>query len=283
MKFGTGLAITATQDGATLRATARAFDDAGLDYLTIGGHVLAVEDGRFPERPSRNYIGPFHDPFVLFAHLAAVTTRLRFRTAILILPQLPTGLVAAQAAELSALSEGRFELGVGLSWNQVEYAALGQDASTRGRRLDEQLGLLRRLWSEPYVEFDGRFDHFDRVGLNRQVPPIPLWIGSTADPRPLRRAAKYADGWIPMGRPSDEALTQLRAWLVEEGRDPAAFGLTLGLTLEGSASDWIDGARDLERLGATHMGLAAPADLDELAARQRVIEAADVLRSAFGA
>jgi len=104
MKFGTGLAVTATRDAASLRETARAFDEGGLDYLGIGGHVLSVEDGRFPDRPSQNYIGPYHDPFVLFSHLAAVTTRLRFRSAILILPQLPTGLVAQQAAELSALS-----------------------------------------------------------------------------------------------------------------------------------------------------------------------------------
>ena len=282
MKFGTGLAITATQDAAALRETARAFDEAGLDYLTIGGHVLATEEGRYPDRPSRNYVGPFHDPFVLFAHLSAVTTRLHFRTAILILPQLSTGLVAQQSAELSVLSGGRFELGVGLSWNEGEYTALGQDVRTRGRRLDEQLPLLRRLWSERYVEFHGRFHDFDRVGLNREVPAIPIWIGSTPEPRPLQRAATYADGWIPLGRPSDEVLARLRALLVEAGRDPSTFGLTLGLALEGGPSDWIDGARDLERLGATHIGLSAPADLEAGAARQRIIDAVAALRSAFG-
>jgi len=283
MKFGTGLAITATQDAASLRDTARAFDEGGLDYLAIGGHVLSVEDGRFPERPSRTYVGPFHDPFVLFAHLAAVTSRIHFRTAIVILPQLPTGLVAQQAAELSALSDGRFELGVGLSWNDVEYTALGQDASTRGRRMDEQLALLRRLWSERHVEFHGRFHDFDRIGLNRTVPPIPIWIGSTADPRPLRRAARHADGWIPMGRPTDEALAQLRAALVEEQRDPASFGLTLGLTLDGGATEWVAAARDLEQLGATHIGLTAPAGLEGPDAQRRIIEAARVLRGALGA
>jgi probable F420-dependent oxidoreductase len=281
MKFGTGLAITATQDAASLRETARALEAGGLDYLTIGGHVLSVEDGRFPDRPSRNYVGPFHDPFVLFSHLAAVTDRIRFRTAIVILPQLPTGLVAQQSAELSALSAGRFELGVGLSWNDIEYTALGQDASTRGRRMEEQLAVLRRLWSEPYVEFHGRFHDFDRIGLNRTVPPVPIWIGSTADPRPLRRAAKHADGWIPMGRPTDEALAELRAALAEEQRDPATFGLTLGLTLDGAPAQWIDGARDLQQLGATHIGLAAPAGLEGAAAQQRIIEAAGMLRDAL--
>lgn len=283
MKFGTGLTITATQDAATLRDTARTLEAGGLDYLTIGGHVLSAEDGRFPDRPSRTYVGPFHDPFVLFAHLAAVTSRIRFRTAIVILPQLPTGLVAQQAAELSALSDGRFELGVGLSWNEPEYTALGQDAATRGRRMEEQLPLLRRLWAERHVEFHGAFHDFDRVGLNRAVPPIPIWIGSTADPRPLRRAARHADGWIPMGRPSDEALAQLRAWLVQEGRDPAAFGLTLGLALDGGPSEWVAGAHDLQRLGATHLGLAAPAGVEGDAAQRLIVEAAGVLRREFGA
>ncbi len=281
MKFGTGLAITATQDPASLRETARVFDEAGLDYLTVGGHVLSAAEGRYPDRPSRNYVGPFYDPFVLFSHLAAVTTRLRFRTAILILPQLPTGLVAQQAAELSALSEGRFELGVGLSWNAAEYAALGQDVKTRGARMDEQLALLRRLWSEPYVEFHGRFDDFDNVGLNRTVPPIPLWVGSTAEPRALRRAAKYADGWIPMGRPADDVLAQLRALLLEEHRDPSTFGLTLGLTLDGAAPEWIEAARQLQQLGATHIGLSAPADFDAAAAQQRIVDAVRALRAEF--
>ncbi|MGE3858178.1 MAG: TIGR03619 family F420-dependent LLM class oxidoreductase, partial [Dehalococcoidia bacterium] len=282
MNFGTGLTLNATEDASALRDTARALEAGGLDYVTIGGHVLSTEEGRFPDRPSRNYVGPFHDPFVLFAHLAAVTSRLRFRTGIVILPQLPTGLVAQQAAELSALSDGRFELGVGLSWNEAEYAALGQDASTRGRRMEEQLPLLRRLWSERYVEFHGAFHDFDRVGLNRTVPPIPIWIGSTADPRPLRRAARHADGWIPMGRPSDEALAQLRAWLVEEGRDPASFGLTLGLVLEGGASDWVAAARDLAQLGATHLGLTAPAGVEGAAAQRLIIEATGVLKRELG-
>lgn len=283
MKFGAALSLTATQDASALRDTAIAFEQGGIDYLTIGGHVLSVEDGRFPDRPSRNYVGPFHDPFVLFAHLAAVTTRIRFRSAIVILPQLPTGLVAQQAAELSALSEGRFELGVGLSWNDLEYAALGQDVSTRGRRMDEQLEVLRRLWSERYVEFHGRFHDFDRIGLNRSVPPIPIWIGSTADPRPLRRAAKHADGWIPMGRPSEEALAQLRALLAEEGRDASTFGLTLGLTLDGGTAEWVAAARDLERLGATHIGLAAPAGVEGAAAQRAIIEAVGVLKREVGA
>ncbi len=171
---------------------------------------------------------------------------------------------------------------MGLSWNEPEYTALGQDISTRGRRMDEQLALLRRLWTEPHVEFHGRFHDFDRIGLNRTVPPIPIWIGSTADPRALRRAARFADGWIPMGRPADEALAQLRAGLVEEGRDPSTFGLTLGLTLDGGAAEWIEGARQHEQLGATHIGLAAPAGLDSATAQQRIIEAVGVLREAFG-
>src|SRR5581483_10465226 len=118
---------------------------------------------------------------------------------ILILPLYPTVIVAKQAAELQQLSGGRFELGAGISWNQAEYEAAGQDFSTRGARMEEQLQVLRKLWTEPYVTFHGRWHHLEGVGLNR-VPaqPIPIWIGGSHE-RVLRRAARLADGFIPLG------------------------------------------------------------------------------------
>src|SRR5205085_3711779 len=125
------------------------------------GHLLAVEAGRFADRPTPTYAGPFHDPFVLFGYLAAVTQRLHFRPSILILPLYETAVVAKQAAELQQLSGGRFELGVGISWNPAEYQALGQSFQDRGARIEEQLLVLRKFWSEPYVTFEGRWHKLD--------------------------------------------------------------------------------------------------------------------------
>ena len=134
MHFGAGFSLTAMDDPVAIRDVAQALDGAGFHFVTVAGHVLGVEPGRFADRPTATYVGPFYDPFVLFSYLAAVTDRLAFRTSILILPLFPTALVAKQAAELSLLSGGRFELGVGISWNRAEYQALYQDFRTRGRR-----------------------------------------------------------------------------------------------------------------------------------------------------
>ena len=155
-----------------------------------------------------------------------MTQRLAFRTSILILPLFPTALVAKQAAEPSLLSGGRFQLGVGISWNQAEYEALGQDFKTRGRRLEEQTVVLKRLWTEPFVTFEGRFHKLSGVGLN-QLPqqPIPVWIGCAPEEPLLRRVARVADGWLPQVDPV-EPLARLRRYLTEAGRDPSGFGVT---------------------------------------------------------
>src|SRR5437762_2816119 len=149
MKFGAGLPITATSDPIALRDYAQALDDADFDLLTTAGHVLGVPAERYSDRPPPTYAGPFHDPFVVFGYLAAITSRLHFRPSILILPLYPTALVAKQAAELQLLSSGRFELGVGISWNAAEYLATGQDFSSRGKRVEEQIQVLRKFWTEP--------------------------------------------------------------------------------------------------------------------------------------
>src|SRR5215216_7493756 len=125
MQFGAGLPITAMSDPGAIRDFAQALDNTGFDVLTTAGHLLGVAAGRHADRPTPLYAGPFHDPFVVFAYLAAVTRRLRFRPSILILPLYPTAVVAKQAAELQQLSDGRFELGVGISWNAAEYQAVG--------------------------------------------------------------------------------------------------------------------------------------------------------------
>jgi probable F420-dependent oxidoreductase len=275
MKFGAGLPLTATSDTAVLKDFVQAVDEAEFDLLTLAGHILTAENGRFPDRPAPTYTGPFHDPFVLFGYLAALTRHVHFRPNILILPLYPTAIVAKQAAELQQLSGGRFELGVGISWNPVEYAALGQGFSSRARRLEEQVTLLRRLWSEPLVPFSGQYHQFDGVGLNRLLStPIPIWFGSGVDnEQVLRRIARLGDGWAPMGDPT-ALLPRLHEFLSEVGRDPAQFGLTLRLVAGSEGPEaWVTDARKLEALGATYVTLGAPPDLPPAQALRRIIEA----------
>jgi probable F420-dependent oxidoreductase len=283
MKFGAGLPLAAAEDTAALRDFVQSLDAAGFDLLTSAGHVLAAPSGRVPDRPVPTYAGPFHDPFVLFAYLAAITQRLHFRPSILILPLYPTALVAKQAAELQQLSNGRFELGVGISWNDVEYQALGQDFTTRGRRLAEQIEVLRKLWSEPFVTFEGRFHHLDNVGLAR-VPAhqIPIWVGSGTSDVVLRRAARLADGWTPMGDPTD-VVPHLRELVKEAGRDPNTFGLTARVAVgPGGPEAWIAAARKAESLGATYLTLSPPPDITGRDVLQRLIEAREVLARELG-
>ena len=210
MQYGSALPITAFADPGAVKAYAEALEAAGFDFTSTSGHVMAQPAGTHPQRPDRQYAGPFHDPFVTFSFLAAVTQKLRFITGILILPAWPTVLLAKQAAELALFSGGRFELGVGLSWNAAEYQALGQDFRNRGRRLEEQVTVLKLLWSRPYVTFEGEYHRLDKVGLNRPgLPHIPLWFGSETGDAALQRVARLADGWMSMGDPTPH-LPRLR-------------------------------------------------------------------------
>src|SRR3954451_10320303 len=188
-------------DPIAARRFGRAAEELGFDHLLAYDHVLgAVHAGRTRELTGPyDELDPFHDPFVLFAYLAGLTERLQFATGVIVLPQRPTALVARQAADLDLLSGGRLRLGVGIGWNHVEYEALGQDFRTRGARQEEQIGLLRRLWTEPVVDFSGRFDRLDRAAL---VPsperPIPIWLGASGD-KAFDRASRLADGFIFLG------------------------------------------------------------------------------------
>ena len=278
MQFGAGLPITAMSAPTAIRDFAQALDSAGFDVLTTAGHLLAAPAGAHADRPAPTYVGPFHDPFVLFGYLAAITQRLHFRPSILILPLYPTAIVAKQAAELQQLSQGRFELGIGISWNPGEYQAVGQEFSTRGRRMEEQIEVLRKLWSEPYVTFKGRWHQLDGVGLNR-VPeqPIPIWVGGSHH-RVLRRAARMADGFIPLGDPF-EVIPQVQALLREAGRDPAQFGFAGRVTA--GAEGMVESAQKLQALGVTQIAISPPPQLSGDAALKTMIEARKTLSQAL--
>jgi probable F420-dependent oxidoreductase len=178
----------------------RAVEEIGYDHLLMYDHVVgAVHENRTPpmwQRGPYTDKHPFHDPLVAFAYLAGITKRIELVTGVIILPQRQTVLVARQAADVDLLSGGRLHLGVGAGWNYVEYDALGQSFETRGPRLTEQIGYLRRLWSEPLVSFEGRFDRIDRAALNpRPTRRIPIYCGGFTEPA-FKRAARHADGFI---------------------------------------------------------------------------------------
>lgn len=244
-------------DPAAVRDYAQTAEELGYSHILVYDHVL----GANPERPGGwrgpyTYRNPFHEPFVLYAYMAARTGRIGFTTGVIILPQRQTALVAKQAASLDVLSAGRLRLGVGLGWNEVEYEALGQDFHTRGRRLEEQVQLLRRLWVEPLVTFQGRWDTVPDAGIN-PLPvqrPIPIWFGGRVEAA-LRRAARLGDGWISNfasladARPGLETLYRT---LEEAGRERGDFGIEARLTYSPADLDGLAGRmEEWKSAGAT--------------------------------
>lgn len=248
-------------DPIAIRDYAQAAEELGFRHIMAYDHVLGANPQREGGwRGPYNYAHPFYSPFLLFSHMAAVTKRLGFVTGILILPQRETALVAKQAATLDVLCEGRLRLGVGTGWNAVEYVALNQDFHTRGKRQEEQVELLRRLWTEPLVTYEGRWHNIPDAGIN-PLPvqrPIPIWFGGQADVV-LRRAARMGDGWMPNTRTVEKARPTLDAlwqYLEEEGRDVASFGLEPRLNYgDGDPTIWARTMQDWREAGATHISL----------------------------
>jgi probable F420-dependent oxidoreductase len=215
-------------DPGAVRKFGTGAEDLGFDHILAYEHVLgAVHDGRTPPLTGPyTERDPFHDPLVMFAYLAGLTEQIGFATGVLVLPQRQTALVARQAADVDLLSGGRLRLGVGVGWNQVEYEALGQDFHTRGARQEEQIGLLRRLFTEPVVDFRGRFDRVDRAALvPKPARSIPIWLGGSSDAA-LERAARLADGFIFFGGGTRaiDAWTRLLDRVSGLGRSAEAFG-----------------------------------------------------------
>lgn len=283
MKYGAGFPLRALSGAAAIRDYAMALEAAGFDFTSTAGHVLGQPEGTYPARAVPQYAGPFNDPFVTFAYLAGVTRRIRFMSAILILPALPTALVAKQAAELALISGGRFDLGVGISWNAAEYRALGQDPRTRGARLEEQVTVLRRLWAEPYVTFKGRFHELDDIGLNRPAAaPIPIWFGTGTDETVLRRVARVADGWMTIGDFLPH-VPRFQQYLRNSGRDPTGFPIRGSLVAgDGGPDAWIAAARRYQQAGVTHITIGAPPAFTSSQSLERVAEARGVLAEALG-
>jgi probable F420-dependent oxidoreductase len=226
-----------------------------LAYDHVLGADPAVHTGW--KRPY-NVRTTFHEPFVLFGYLAALTS-LELVTGIIILPQRQTVLVAKQAAEVDLLTGGHVRLGVGLGWNEVEYEALGQDFTNRGRRIEEQVALLRRLWTEASLSFEGEFHRVTGAGLNPPPvqQPIPIWFGAQS-PRAYRRAGRLADGWFPQMQPGpelDEAIATVGQAAAEAGRDPGAIGMEGRIRWRGDPDAFGRLAEGWRAAGATHLSV----------------------------
>lgn len=262
-----------------------AVEELGFDHLLTYDHVLgAAQDRERKLWGPYTEMDPFHDPFVMFSYLAAITRRIEFVTGILVLPQRQTALVARQAADLDLLSRERFTLGVGIGWNYVEYEALGENFKTRGRRMDEQIKLLRRLWSEPLIEFEGSFHRIDRAALNpRPRRRIPIVLGGFAEAA-LRRAALLGDGFIFADGATDAFvdIQRLRELLKETGRAEDGFTMHCAMLRADTPQEVVETVRRWKDAGGTHasvytMGKDLTTVGDHIAYLTKVAEA---LRSA---
>jgi probable F420-dependent oxidoreductase len=253
-------------DPIALKDYAQAVEGMGYDYLLTYEHIV----GANPERPG-GWHGPythesaFHEPFVLFGYLAALTQKLTFVTGVVILPQRSATLVAKQAAQVDVLSGGRLHLGVGVGWNPVECQASGFEFHNRGKRIEEQIAVMRELWTKRLVTFKGQYHTLDDVGI-KPMPvqqPIPIWMGGMADVV-LRRAARLADGYLPNATSpevSKPILDTIRQYVVAEGRNPDDFGINARINMnrveDGQLAANIQGWRDLNvsHLAVNTMGM----------------------------
>ncbi|VEG58485.1 luciferase family protein [Mycolicibacterium aurum] len=247
-------------DPGAVRAYGERVEELGYAHVLAYDHVLGADPA-----VHEGWSGPydvdttFHEPLVMFGYLAAVTTTLELVTGVIILPQRQTALVAKQAAEVDLLSGGRLRFGIGLGWNAVEYEALGETFGNRGRRSEEQIAVLRQLWTQRSVSFDGRHHRLTGAGI-APLPvqrPIPLWIGAAAA-RGYERAGRLADGWFPMHPPGpalDEAKAIVDAAARDAGRDPSEVGMEGRVSWRGDLGRIADDIRGWSERGATHLSV----------------------------
>ena len=259
-------------DSGAVRAIGQAADELGYSHLAAYDHVLGGDVAVLGELGGPYTIDdPFREPLTMFAYLAGCTG-LAFATSIMIGPQRQTALLAKQAAEVDLLCGGRLRLGLGIGWNRLEYEALGMPFDARGDVLEEQVSVLRALWTQRSVTFEGRFHHIRAAGL-APLPiqrPIPIWIGGHA-PAALRRVGRVADGWFPMVRPGgglEAALETIGQGAAEVGRDVSSVQFEGRLEyatrdhdkIAEHARRWREAGAAMLSLNTMHAGLATVDD-----------------------
>ena len=246
-------------DPGAIREYAIAVEEMGYEYLLVYDHVLGADTTVRPR-----WTGPytaesnFHEPFVLFGFLAGITHHIELVTGVIILSQRQTALVAKQAAEVDVLSKGRLRLGVGIGWNEVEYEALNEDFHNRGKRSEEQVQLLRELWTKPVVTFNGTWHHVDAAGINPMPVqrPIPIYFGGGHTDSVLRRIARLGDGWLPQVRPDSEGVALLeKFWnfVAQADREPADVGIDAGVSVSDGMEIALTNCQKWKDLGAKYV------------------------------
>ena len=248
-------------DPGAVREYAQAAESMGYNHILAFDHVLGANaESRPGWSGAYRHTDAFHEPFVLFGYLAAVTSSVELVTGVIILPQRQTALVAKQTAAVDVLSQGRLRLGIGVGWNAVEYEALGENFHDRGRRSEEQIDLMRKLWTNDLITYEGRWHKVTDAGLN-PLPvqqPIPVWFGGAA-PQTIRRVATMGDGWFPLFRPDDsgrELIESMREQAAAAGRGPDDIGVESWVSIrDSSEDDWKRTAEAWRELGATHLSV----------------------------
>jgi len=246
-------------DPAVVREFAQIAEATGYGGLALPDHVLGTDPAKTTGRTVASSL--YHDPFVLFAFVAACTTKVELSTQVLILPQRQTALVAKQAASLDVLSGGRFRFGIGVGWNEVEFTGLNENFHNRGKRSEEQIAVMKALWAEPYVSFKGQWHTIPDAGINPRPArgTIPLWFGGHMDVT-LRRTAQWGDGWMMLAHPPGDAamadFDKLRRYTEEAGRDPKSVGLEVWTsTGTGAEAEWREEVLYWKKAGVTHITL----------------------------
>jgi probable F420-dependent oxidoreductase len=251
MRIGVSLPVRELQnDIGALKAFAQAAEELGLNHLRVPDQVI---------RPGE---GELHEPLTMLALIAGITDKIELVPSCIMLPQRQTVLVAKQVATLDVLSGGRVRFGIGIGKNEVEYASLGADFHTRGARCEEQIELLRQLWTQESVDFQGRWDQVSGAGI-LPLPvqrPIPMWIGAAANmiPRIRRRIGRQADGWFVLASPEDFPAIRDDIYREAEaaGRDPAALGMEAGVAVVGPREhEWKSRVAGWRDMGLTHLCL----------------------------
>jgi len=249
-------------DLRSIRDWAQAVGELGYDFAVASDHVVGADPKAYPDLPRVFPLDSvLHEPLTLFTFLAGVAPNLGFLSSVVILPQRQTALVAKQAAEVDVLSGGRLRLGVGIGWNPVEFTVLGMEFRNRARRFEEQIHVMRHLWTERAVTFAGRYHTLSAVGIN-PLPvqrPIPIWVGASAEAA-VQRACAIADGYLPLAPLAggwEVTMDKIHGWLAEAGRDSSGFGIEGRLNASsGTPDDWAKTIEMWQGFGASHLSVS---------------------------